>query len=303
MKTRGLRPCSGGLIGLLLCLIFVGPFGVASCPAFDQAVEAGRVNDERVSEASGLAVGRLNDGILWVHNDSGDEARLYALDSEGRMHSVWRFAGIVAIDCEDLAIGPRSGRTGPHLYLADIGDNARRRDSIRIYVAAEPCLDDLPDSDEHALAAVEIIEAAYPDGPRDAETLLVDPLTGDLYIVCKGFRRSPVYRIPAATGDAGLMIMEPVAEIPWGLVTGGDVSADGTEILVRGYWNVSLWRRSPSDPLWTAFLGTECRLPYVIEPQGEAIAFTSNADAYLTLSEGIGTAVYRFARRMAPDSG
>ena len=295
-----------GIIGpgaFLVGLAFVGLLGQAACPAFESAFEAGRVDDDRISEASGLAAGRLNTGILWVHNDSGDRARLYAMDLEGRMHSVWRFPGIQAVDCEDLAIGPRPGRKGPHLFLGDIGDNGRRRDSIRIYIATEPSLEELSGSEEHALGPVEIIEAAYPDGAHDAETLLVDPLTGDLYIVCKAFRRSPVYRIPAGPRDGGPVIMEPVAEIPWGLATGGDVSADGTEILVRGYWNVSLWRRSPYDPLWMAFLGIECRLPYAIEPQGEAIAFTSSADAYLTLSEGFGAAVYRFARRTAPDGG
>ena len=301
MMTRESRVRLIGLAAFMMVLVLAGRGGTATCPSFDPAIEMGNVQDRRICEASGLAAGRINEGIFWLHNDSGDRPLLYAIDLEGRLHSVWLFPGIDAVDCEDLAIGPRPGLEGAHLFLADIGDNARKRETIRVYVAAEPRLDEFPASAEPALALVEIIEAIYPDGPHDAETLLVDPLTGDLYIVCKDFRRSPIYRIPAEAGDGGPVIMEPVAEISWGPATGGDVSPDGTEILIRGYWNVSLWQRSPSDPLWAAFAGEACRMPYAIEPQGEAIAFTSNADAYLTLSEGIGAPVYRFARKMGSD--
>src|SRR5438477_556362 len=40
--------------------------------------------DERIDESSGLAASRKYPGCLWTHNDSGDSARLFLLDAQGK---------------------------------------------------------------------------------------------------------------------------------------------------------------------------------------------------------------------------
>ena len=268
------------------------------CPEYGQPETLGTVTSILLAEVSGLAVSELNEGVIWAHNDSGDEARVYAMDPLGRLLAVWRFPEVEAIDCEDMAIGPWGDRGTSHLFLADIGDNARTRDRVRIYIAPEPHVERVSDPGECLLGSVEILEAVYPDGPHDAETLLVDPLTGELYLLTKGWTEASVYRIPSGKDDRPSPgVMEAVARIPFALATGGDVSSDGTQVLVRGYWSVMLWSRSARQPLWTAFHESGCALPFAIEPQGEAIAFLPCGTAYITLSEGHGEAIYRFEQR------
>ena len=96
-----------------------------------------------ILETSGLALSRRTPGVLWTHNDSGNEPFLYALDSTGTIMGHVRVSGAALIDWEDMAAGPCNA--GTCLFIADIGDNPGRRDSISIYVVPEP----LPDRFDH----------------------------------------------------------------------------------------------------------------------------------------------------------
>ncbi len=284
------------------------------CASAAQSAETRKVAEPAIIEVSGLAVSIKNEGVLWAHNDSGDTARVFAFSLQGEARALYGVAGAEAIDWEDMAIGPGPQAGQDYLYLGDIGDNAAQRAEIIVYRAVEPDIDSKVGPD---IEGVERIVLRYPDAPHDAETLLVDPVSGDLVIVTKEIAtgNASVYWAGAAalaTGDATLerargiekARLIPASAAPEDasalvrgvgyLPTGGDVSRDGSLIAIRTYGAVFVWARSEGASLADALSGVPCEAPSAIEPQGEAIAFDSSGDGYFTASEGANPPLYRF---------
>lgn len=284
---------------LLLALAACAPppvdTSVPACPAWDDGTRAGEVEHSELVETSGLAPGTGGD-LLWAHNDSGDAPRLFALGDDGRDQGTVALEGARARDWEDIARGP-----GPDdswwLYVGDIGDNDAVRDTVAVFALPEP---PPPGAGTSATATVTPRELVYEDGAHDAETLLVDPLSGDLYVLTKADDgRTGIYladdddtlrRVGGLRfGQGGL------GAVPW--LTGGDVSADGTRIVLRTYGGVHLWLRYPDEALHEALAGDPCRAPARLELQGEAIAFAPDRASYVTIGEGEHRAVWRFEER------
>lgn len=264
--------------------------------------DLGRIQDEELDEASGLVAGRLNPGVLWTHNDSGDSARLFAIDLQGRTVARVLLDGARSRDWEDLAIASPGGC--PTLYVGDIGDNQREHDQIRVYRFPEPNLarSDVPGTP--ALLTIDRFDEivlTYPDGPRNAETLLVDPESGDVIIVTKGSARPEVYRAALPTTGNGRSTLRLVGRltmdaIPFGDdqiegAVGGDLSADGRFALVKSYLRVYRWAWKGTAEM--PFVGEPQSLPYVPEPQGEAIAISEDGRTWFTLSERVGDRIPR----------
>jgi hypothetical protein len=269
----------------------------------------GTVASPDIDEASGLAASRMTPGLLWAHNDSGDSARVFALTAQGALRGVYSLPTVRTNDWEDIAIGPKPGAAGDFLYLGDMGDNmGRRSEGIVIHRVPEPpvSLQGQASASEATLKGLESFRLRYPDGPRDAETLLVDPKTGELVIVTKVMFGAPriYYAGPKLATESMLSGGEPLdfdkAGIDDGLfATSGDVSPDGRFVIVRGYGNAYLWQRDPARPLHEAFSGRACRVPVASEPQGEAVAFAADGSGYFTLSEKKEQPIYFFSRNRA----
>ena len=178
MYTRRLSQAriimSGGLV------IAGSLVAVATSQAQQSAVQcrpAGTL--QRVAElpeASGLAASRRTPGRFWSHNDSGDPV-LFALDSNGRVTGRLSISGVTVEDWEAVAVGPCP--SGSCIYVADIGDNDAERKQVTVYRIAEPA------EASGSAKIADVFHATYPDGPHDAETLLVTP-EGRLLIVTKG---------------------------------------------------------------------------------------------------------------------
>jgi hypothetical protein len=234
--------------------------------------------------------------VLWVHNDSGDSPRVFAVTPAGVLLGVWRIAGARAVDWEDIAVGPGPAAGAWYLYLGDIGDNRGQRRTVSVYRVPEPSV--VPGQAPVAAVAegAEEISLRYPDGPRDAEALMVDPRTGDIYVVSKSDARSRVYRAAYPQSISETITMELVATLPWGLATAGDVSPDGSEVVVRGYVNASLWQRARGTTVSAALAGPAVFVPLALEPQGESLCFDASGDGYYTVSEGKHQPLYWFAR-------
>jgi adhesin HecA-like repeat protein len=265
----------------------------AACAGTLRVENAGTVTAPELDEASGIAASRRNPGLWWVHNDSGDRARFFAVDASGTLRATEDVAGASAVDWEDIAVGPPpvGDIDGETLYLADIGDNTSVRTDVEVYRLPEPAV--ATDAQgATATVSADRLTFTYPDGAHDAETLLVDPITGDLVVVTKDWSlagHSSVYRAPAGLAAGSTTTLEKVAtlDLPAGtLVTAGDVTSDGTVVALRSYTGVSLYPRDPAQPLWTAFNATPCAGPAPVEKQGEAIGFTPEGSAYATISEG-----------------
>jgi hypothetical protein len=261
----------------------------------------GELDDDAIAEASGLAPSHTNDGIWYVHNDSGSEPRAYALDESGGLVTTLVFDGASDVDWEDMAVGPGPSAGGSYLYFADIGDNGLERDSVVVIRAIEPLIDADAAPDELEVD-FETLELEYPDGPHNAETFLLDPETSDLFIVTKGDAAgSEVFVARAPQSTEAVDTLEHVATLPFGsaplsgdtLATSGDISADGSQILLRTYDSAFWWSRPAGVSVEQALNAEPCPMPLAEEEQGEAIAFSPDGESYVTLSEGEGAALFR----------
>ena len=264
------------------------------CPKFLAGHKVGTVKSSLIGGASGLAASRKNPGVLWIHNDYGPGC-VYAMTPEGKHLGVYNLAGAKNLNWEDIAIGPGPQANVDYIYAGDIGDNNAKRKDITIYRIIEPNVDASQTPVNVTITDVEAIVLVYPDGPRDAETLIVDPLTKDIYIVSKE-QTSKVYRAAYPQSTTSKTTLEEVAKLHWGMATAGDISPDGREIIVRGYFGASLWVRPKEGPMWKAFEGSECPIPIIVEQQGEAICFDANGAGYYTTSEHRHQPIYYFAR-------
>ncbi|MGC4064245.1 MAG: hypothetical protein QM784_06290 [Polyangiaceae bacterium] len=275
------------------------------CPSISAGVSVGRVADRALDEASGLIVSRKNAGILWSHNDSGGGPKLFAMTEKGQSLGTYHLSSAKLEDWEDIAIAPDGTPNGWHLYVADIGTNAKVRHRITIYRVNEPDIESYQVSGKHKLKDVQRFDFEYPGHVAyDAETLLVDPRTLELFIVTKTRSEPPkVFRARPPLDPTHTTILDEVAELSIfdrgtkrsTLVTAGDISADGSLILIRTYTTAYLWRRDQTDSVAAALRREPCPALLAKEPQGETIAFSADGRAYFTLSEGHYPALYRFA--------
>lgn len=260
----------------------------AQTPKFGNRVDCGLVEYDRIREASGIAASRQNAGVLWTHNDSGGKNRLFALNTKGKHLGVYIIAGIDARDWEDIAIGPGPVEGQHYLYIGNIGDNDRKYEYKYIYRIPEPRVDSSQAPVDTTLFGAETIAVFYPRANYDAEALMVDPLTKDIYILTKGDTSSHVFRAAYPQSIKRGTCLEQVATLPLGWVVGGDISPSGDEILVKTYPAIYYWHRLPEQNFEEAFKKAPAVLPYIWEPQGEAVGWKADGNGYFTISEELG---------------
>ena len=258
---------------------------MAQQPLFGEPVDLGLINSAEINEASGLVASRITPGVLWTHNDSGDNSRIFALNEQGQLLATCKLVNIDTRDCEDIAVGRGPLDSVSYLYVADIGDNDAQHESSFIYRFPEPGIDLALRDHSLKIRGVETIAFQYPDGSRDAETLLSDPVTGDLFIVSKRDKAARVYRLPFPQPTGQVMTAEYVCTLPFTSAVSGDISAAGDEILIKNYLYVYYWPRLLSQTVGQALAQTPSTIPYQVEPQGEAIAWKQDGSGFFTLSE------------------
>jgi hypothetical protein len=248
-----------------------------------------------IIEASGIAASRKNPGVLWTHNDSGDRSRIYALNTQGRHLGVYNIGGIIAArDWENIAVGPGPITDEQYIFIGDIGDNYAAYDLKYIHRVVEPDVSDMQTANEITLSDVETITFVFSDGKRDAETLMVDPLTKDIYVVSKRETYVHVYRIPYPQSTTETITADYVATLdltggekpPQSLTVGGDISHSGREILIKTRSTIYYWLKTPEQNLWDVFNHSPITVPYIEEPHGEAVTWAYDAKGYYTVSEG-----------------
>lgn len=276
----------------ILALIFVSVFQLYGTPT-----TIATLKNPGINESSGLAASRTNPNIYWTHNDSGDEPFVYAFDAKGESRGVLRVAGAQARDWEDMAVGPGPERAVSYLYLGDIGDNNEARSEIVVYRVPEPKLTaadkNSSKSNPRTTAAAAAIRLRYPDGKFDAETLLVHPTSGNLYIITKVMlKNATVYEAPAPLVAGKVITMKRIGDIKvpslmGGVLTGGSISPDGRRVALCDYlqaYEAVLPRSSKNfNDLWKQTF-TAFRLGQ--REQGEAITYRADGKALLATSEG-----------------
>lgn len=238
-----------------------------------------------IDEASGMAHSKNLPGYVWVHQDSQAPASVYLLSQDGNVLKEYPLPGTHNRDWEDMASGPGPDPGAHYLYIGDIGNNNTPSQSeFTIYRVRElSSIQQLAYSPED----VETLRFRYPDGQHDSETLLVDPVTKDLYIVSKETQQAQLYRLAYPQSTTEVMTAEWLGTLPFvALATSGDISKNGDEILIRTYLSVYYWKKRANQTIGQALTATaQKQLAVELEPQGEAICFDANAAGFYTLSE------------------
>lgn len=292
------------VLAIALAVMTKGMSGRAA-PTFGTALTNGVVNIAGLTEASGVAASRNNANVLWTHNDSGHPALVYAIDTFGRLLATYSLPGNT--DNEDIAIGPGPVTNVSYLYVADIGDNNSSRSNIKIYQIPEPAVyaRQFTNPVTAAPKGTRTITLTYPDGPRDAEALTIDPVSGDLFIFSK---ESPtrIYTASKSQLDTnnsfGLTFLQT---LNFSVPNGADISPSGNEIVVRQENFARLWLRATGQDVATALNGTAIPIPVTGtangEPNGEAIGFDAVGRGYFTLSDSSVTQPLRYFPRTSND--
>jgi hypothetical protein len=270
---------------LLLFILSSAKAIFGQAPLFGPPQDKGLVEFSEINEASGIAPSRKNIGVLWTHNDSGDSARIFAMNTHGEHLGIYYIKGATNRDWEDIAVGPGPVDNENYIYIAETGDNFAQYDTKYIYRVPEPDVDSNQAPVYSILKNFDVITFKYPDGPRDAETILVDPLTKDIYIVTKREKNVKVYLASYSQSLKDTITVEYVLTLPFTMIVGGDISYNGEEILLKTYDSVYYWKRKPGQSVAQAFKGKYYKLSYIREPQGEAIGWSYNANGYYTVSE------------------
>jgi hypothetical protein len=252
---------------------------------FAAAQSSGDLQSPDLDEASGLVASRSNDLYLWTHNDSGGSPSLFLISTVGADSGRFVLSGADNVDWEDIAIGPGPDAGVQYLYVGDIGDNRAVRDNLTIYRLPEPDLNDQNIPATQNLTNIESIDFIYSNGARDAESLMVDPLTNDIYVVSKRESQVGVYVLPFPQATNEMDTAEFLINIPFTMFTAGDISSDGSEILIKNYFNVYYWQRANGQTIAEALAIVPQKIGYTPEPQGEAICFSNKGDGFFTLSE------------------
>ncbi len=282
-------------------------------------------DDPDLTELSGLAASERSPGVLWAVNDSGHAPALHAVAADGEDLGTFPLEGLdealtAASDVEDLAV------SGGMVYVADIGDNNNNRSQVAVYRFPEPD----PDA-PGPVRDVEVLRLRYPDGPRDAEALLVDPVSGDVVIIDKSFRIASGGAAMLAAAEAGVYAAEPPFDTAGvttlravgavalddlatrataepveneaslygltGVATAADIRPDGAVVAVRTYGTLWLFDRAEGQSVVQALAGAPCEAPTLAEDQGESVAFLPGDGLTLvTGSEGANPELHRIAR-------
>jgi hypothetical protein len=267
----------------------------------------GTIEDAVIDESSGLIASQCQPDVFWTHNDSGDDAFIYSFKKTGARLGTWRVEGAKNIDWEDIA-GLKDSSGKCFIYIGEIGDNQTRHAEHVIYRIPEPRVtsDDAGTTKSHPSRTepAEVLKFRYPDGNHDAETLLVQPNTGEIYVLSKRLSGpAGVYRLHPAFGAETVAVAEKVADvampaIPSGFITGGDVSPDGKRVIISDY-SAGYEFTLPDgvadfDEIWKVE-------PEVVDigkrRQGESVCYSPDGNAIYASSEGRGAPIYEILRR------
>ncbi|EST39408.1 hypothetical protein N566_02160, partial [Streptomycetaceae bacterium MP113-05] len=234
------------------------------------------LQDPRITESSGLAASSAHPGVYWTHNDSDDGPYVYAVDGgTGRTVATVTLRGVEPRDVEAVSVGPDGD-----VYVGDIGDNLGGGWSeVWIYRFPEPGR--LRDTTVTPVRYT----VRYEDGPRNAESLMVHPRTGRVYLASKSERKSGVYAGPEDLSASGVNDFRRIADVDLE-VTDGAFSPDGTRLVLRSYFGAEMYR-------WTEEGRPEPvgSVPVSTFGQGESVTFTRAGDTLMFGSEGANSRV------------
>ncbi len=275
--------------------------------AYEKPEIVGKIKSQEVTESSGVVASHCQTDVFWTHNDSGDGAFIFALDAAGAHLGVWQVKNAKNRDWEDLAtIKNQSGEC--FLYLGDIGDNERKHESLTVYLVREPTVSAADKNSNRKNPLVtessDAIKIQYPEQRFDAETLLVHPQTGDIYILTKRLRdKAAVYKLSKNYSLDKINRLEKITDftvpsVPFGFLTGGDISSDGKRVIICDYlaaYEIILPDSAKNfDDIWR-------EKPLIVDlgerEQGEAVCYSADDKSIYATSEKVNSPLIKVKRR------
>ena len=257
---------------------------------------AGRLEDSRIREASGLARSQRQPGVLWTHNDSGAQEILYAIDQQGNSLGRTELKKSRNKDWEDIASFTLDG--DPILMVADIGDNDARHKSRKLYFLKEP------KAGKKETTVDWEVTFKYPDGPRDAESAAIDIENERVLILSKRDIPPALYEVPLRTEDDKTVTAKWLGTVnglpkpsrqdvefapktkDWHWQPSGmDISADNTAAVILTYRAVYYFLRRPEQSWLDAFNSRPIRISLGNFPNAEAVAFADDSRTVMVTGE------------------
>ncbi|SKA91657.1 hypothetical protein SAMN02745166_01767 [Prosthecobacter debontii] len=292
----------------LLLLALLGSASFVSAQTLQvRTSDAVILKDKRITESSGLARSLRYPGVFWTHNDSGGEPCLFAINRQGQTLAKVRVPHAANFDWEDLTEG-RDDQDRPCLFIGDIGDNLKFRASLQIYCVREPELPKDPDKEIES-SEPEVWHLSYPDGRKNAECLMMHPLTRQLYLITKEESgHCALYQVPSKRGPGKGLTLIKICDLEFpararkgkrpgmnSMTTSADFSPDGKRLVVATYSYLYEWTLSPKLPLEASLE----QPPILIEPpltkQMEAVCYDADAVTLWFTSEQLPAPLYRLS--------
>lgn len=292
-----LRVASAALAALVLLA------GCRGGPDASGASLSGVLLDMQLREVSGLAASTRHEGVLWLHDDGGNPARLFAVTTSGRRLASFNVDGVVKTDWEDMESFRLDGRS--YLLVADIGDNGGLRRSLQMHVFEEP--EELTNGRLHPAWSIAF---RYPDGPRDAEAVAVDPVRGEVLLVSKKRQPPQLFVLPLRPPTVKLLTARPQGTL-YGMpgledgadtegrtplarqVTAASLSPDRSTLAVMTYRHLLLYPRREGQDWANAITGTPRVEPLPWLPQAEALGWSDDGGALYATGEFMPAPLYR----------
>lgn len=269
MNPRYRRVLIPGLLTVLVVVVVLTSLARTAKGATGDGPASGitvsTITDPRVTESSGLALSVKHPGLAYTVNDSDNAPIVYAVSvSSGKVVGATTVTGGAVRDSEALAIDARGT-----LWIGDTGDNRFDRRDIALYSLPEP------GPGIHTVKATRH-PLHLPDGPRDIETLLIDPVSGAMFLADKSEDRGTLFAVTVHATETSVTAVAR-ATMP-NLATDGAFTPDGRFAVVRSYFSMNVY----DAKTWRLVRSTV--LPW--QRQGETLVVEADGRSVLIGSEG-----------------
>jgi hypothetical protein len=293
--------------GLLLLGLALASHAQEAAPKFERTKTEAKLEAAALKEASGMATSAVNDGLLWLLNDSGSPPELFLTVSNGEKLGKVTVDGVRNTDWEDLASFTLDGK--PYLLIADTGDNGSQRKECALHIVAEPAAPKEGTLLARKASVAWTIRFRYEDGPRDCEAVSVDVKAKRVLLLSKRTDPPMLYELPLKPSKGGLQTAKKIGQLgaalpnnfpptPFGTQpTGMSIAPDGTMAAIVTYAGAFLFPRRGDESWAASFTREPVRLPGHGLRQAECIAFSRDGRAIRVSSEGAEAPIILYQRQ------
>ncbi|WP_374144805.1 hypothetical protein AB2S62_06350 [Vibrio sp. NTOU-M3] len=281
---------------------------ISSCSQFEDEltkypyISANYITQENMGELSGIALSKRNPGVIWVGNDNGNTAELFAINAKGERIVTLEQINGAHDDWEDLAIFEHDGKS--YIMIADVGDNGSQRPLSFFSIIEEPDLSEVELGGRITVKPAWVSSFSFEDRPRDCEAVAIDSVNNKILLLSKRTESQILYELPLTFERSWRMVAKRLGEITplpepekqsYRLIdlanytnkpTSMDISEDGLSAVVLTYGDAFIFKKDTPEQDWLSTLNSQPeRIPLPVLKQGEAIAFGEKAEHVFITSE------------------